>query len=143
MYHKFSPKKPVHTFRDLDVYQKTLECSVLIVKDFRAPLLKLKYPFLENMQNCAMTVPLLVAEAHSLRFADFDRGVALLENAMASCNKMVVYLEQMRGMYGVKIPSELAEDIIGRYAETRGKMFRLEKSWRRLKQEYPEGKFKT
>src|SRR3989344_2947753 len=29
----FTPKKPVRSFRDLEVYQKTLECSVLIDKD--------------------------------------------------------------------------------------------------------------
>lgn len=39
----FTPKKPVHTFRDLEVYQRTMECSVLIVKDLRPSLLKLKY----------------------------------------------------------------------------------------------------
>ena len=29
----FVPKKPVRTFRDLEVYQKTLECAVIIAKD--------------------------------------------------------------------------------------------------------------
>ena len=135
----FAPKKPVHTFRDLEVYQKTMECSVLIVKNLRPGLLKLKYPFLENMINCCMSVPLYIGEAHSVRFADFAGGVSLLEKAMAACNKMVIYLEQAKGLYGSKIDADLADDIIGRYVENRGKMFRVEKSWKKFKEINPAG----
>ena len=132
---KFTPKKPVRSFRDLEVYQKTLEASVIIVKNLRPTLVKQKYPFLENMVNCSMTIPLHISEAHSLRFASLDNGVRLLEQAMAGCNKMVVYLEQLKGMYGSKIDSDLVEDVIGRYVGIRGKMFRLEKSWKKFSQE--------
>ena len=77
----FTPKKPVKTFRDLDVYQKPLECAVLISKDIAPQLVKNKYPYAERMTDCAMAVPLLVAEAHSLRFADFALGVGYLEKS--------------------------------------------------------------
>lgn len=132
MPYKFNPKKPVHTFRDLEVYQKTMECSVLVVKDLRPKLARLKYPFLENMVNCAMTAPLLLGEAHSLRFGDHQRAILLLERAMADCNKMVIYLEQARGIYGAKLPFELVEDLVKKYADLRGKIFRLEKSWQKF-----------
>src|SRR3989344_2051318 len=107
----FTPKKPVRTFRDLEVYQKTLECSVLIVKDIRPALVKLKYDFLENMTNCSMSIPLYIGEAHSMRFASLSQGVLLLEKAMACCNKMVIYLEQAKGLYGEKMNTDLVEDI--------------------------------
>lgn len=136
----FTPKKPVHSFRDLEVYQTAMNCSVLIVKDLRPQLVKLKYPFLENMINCCMSIPLFVGEAHSTRFNNFNEGVSLLEKAMASCNKMIIYLEQIVGLYGSKVKVDLIEDIIKRYAENRGKMFRLEKSWKKFKESYPEGK---
>src|SRR3989344_5777812 len=44
-------------------------------------LVKNKYPYAERMTDCAMAVPLLVAEAHSLRFADFALGVGYLEKS--------------------------------------------------------------
>lgn len=132
---QFFPRKPVRSFRDLEVYQKMLECSVIIAKDLRPILAKLKYDFLENFINCAMSVPLYVAEAHSVRFASFNEGVNLLEKAMLSCNKMVVYLEQASGLYGKKLPLDLVEDLTRRYIETRGKMFRLEKSWKKYRME--------
>ena len=55
----FTPKKPVKTFRDLDVYQKPLECAVLISKDVAPQLVKNKYPYAERLTDCAMSVPLL------------------------------------------------------------------------------------
>lgn len=129
----FTPRKPVRSFRDLDIYQKTLECSVLIVKDLAPVLKKLKYSFEENMVNCAMSVPLFISEAHSLRFASFEGGVMLLEKSMVGCNKMIVYLEQMKGVYGSKIDVDLIDDLINRYADSRTKSFHLEKSWKRFK----------
>lgn len=130
----FAPKKPVRSFRDLEVYQKMLECSVLVVKNLRAPLSKQKYSFLENMINCAMSIPLFVGESHSLRFSDFPLAIATLEKAMVSCNKMIIYLEQAIGLYGSKINTDLAEDLMRRYIDTRGKMFRLEKSWKKFRE---------
>jgi len=130
----FRPKRPVRSFRDLEVYQKPMECAVIIAKDLQPVLAKQKFPFLENMINCGMSIPLFIAESHSLRFSDFSLAVATLEKAMLSCNKMIVYLEQAIGIYGSKVPVDLAEDLMRRYVETRGKMFRLEKSWQRFKQ---------
>ena len=132
----FTPKKPVRSFRDLDVYQKSLECSVLISKNIAPALVKNKYSFTERTVECAMSVPLYIAEGHSLRFADFTLGVGYLEKAMASSNKTVVYLEQAKGLYGSKIDVGLVDDVIGRYMDSRVKMFHLEKSWKRFRTEY-------
>ncbi len=139
MSYKFQPKKPVRSFRDLDVYQKVLDCSVLVAKDIQPVLAKLKYPLLENMINCSLSLPLYIGESHSLRFSDFPLAVATLEKAMSGCNKMIIYLEQTKGLYGVKLEADLIEDLMHRYMEVRGQMFRLEKSWKRYRQDNPEG----
>ena len=135
---QFIPRKPVRTFRDLDIYQKSMECTVIITKNMKAKLKTLRYDFLENMINCSMSVPLYIGEAHSIRFADFGAGVATLEKAMAGCNKMIVYLEQIKGVYGAKVDTGLIDDLIGRYAETRIKTFHLEKSWMRFNVSVPK-----
>ncbi|MFY9462054.1 MAG: hypothetical protein WAP51_02540 [Candidatus Sungiibacteriota bacterium] len=138
----FTPRKPVRTFRDLEIYQKTIECAVLISKNIAPTLIKLKYPYSERLADCALSVPLFIAESHSLRFADFALGVGYLEKAMAASNKMVVYLEHAKGLYGSKLDQSLIEDIIGRYAVCRVKMFHLEKSWKRFRSEYADDKEK-
>ena len=84
---KFTPRTPVRTFRDLDVYKGTVECAVLITKDIIPVLIKLKYAYCERFSDCALAVPLFVAESHSLRFADFALGVGYLEKAMSTANK--------------------------------------------------------
>ncbi len=126
---KFSVRKPVFTFRDLEVYQKTMEASVIVVKNLKAKLTQLKYPFTEGMTQCSMSIPLFLGEAHSIRFGDHARGILLLEKAMADCNKMIIYLEQARGIYGSKLDFDLVDDLVKKYAETRTKIFRLEKAW--------------
>lgn len=131
----FVPKKPVKTFRDLDIYQKALECAVIVMKNIRPKLATLKYPFTEGMADCAMNIPLAIGEAHSIRFADFAKGIGYLERAMSGCNKMVIYLEHAKGMYGVKAdPDGIIDELIARYAETRTKTFRLEQSWKKWRQ---------
>lgn len=131
-YKKFTPKVPVRTFRDLEVYQKTMESSVVIFKNLRPKLNTLKYIFTENLIQCSMTIPLYLSEAHSLRFGDHKKAILLLENSMAGCNKMVVYLEQAKGVYGSKLNQDLIDDLVKRYADVRQKIFRLEKAWQKF-----------
>ena len=138
----FTPKRPVKTFRDLDIYQGTVECSVLISKNIAPKLVKLKYRHVERLSDCSLAVPLFIAESHSLRFADFALGVGYLEKAMSTANKMVVYLEHAKGIYGAKLDQSLVEDIIGRYVSCRIKMFHLEKSWKRFRDQYGDDKEK-
>lgn len=128
---QFIPRKPVRTFRDLEVYTRTLECAIDIVKKISKSKTYGGFFQREHMINCALSVPLWIAESHSLRFGDQKRGVLLLEQAMAGCNKMVVYLEELRGIYGIKADNEQFEELIKKYVDTRGKIFRLEKSWQK------------
>ncbi|MDP2638629.1 MAG: hypothetical protein Q8P06_00440 [Candidatus Azambacteria bacterium] len=132
MTYKFSVKKPVHSFRDLEVYQRMMEASVAVVKNLKAKLTQLRYPFVEGMTQCSMSIPLFIGEAHSIRFGDHPRGILLLEKAMADCNKMIIYLEQARGIYGSKLDFDLIEDLIKKYADTRTKIFRLERAWQKF-----------
>ncbi len=87
------------------------------------------------MIHCALSIPLQIAESHSLRFSDFALAVATLEHAMQGCNKMIVYLEQALGLYGSAFDAGLMDDVSRRYLDVRGKMFRLEKSWKTYRQE--------
>lgn len=131
---KFYPKKPVRTFRDLDVYQQTLASSVTVSKALKAPLARVRYPLAENLINCALSIPFYIGEAHSLRFGDHARSIRLLEHAMAGCNKMVIYLEQVSGLYGDKLDADTIAEVIKRYLAVRTKIFRLERSWQKFDQ---------
>tara|TARA_B100000745_G_C20150127_1_gene394349 strand:- start:157 stop:651 length:495 start_codon:yes stop_codon:yes gene_type:complete len=125
---RYSPKRKIRSFRDLEVYQKTMENALVVTGEVVPILVKDKFPMTENMTNCALNIPLLLAQAHGQRFADFDRAVATLESAMQSCNKMVVYLEEAQGL-SHNADDGLLDDLMQGYIQVRGKMLRLERSW--------------
>lgn len=131
----FRPRKPVRSFRDLEVYQNALDGAVVIAKTFLPILEKVQYPLRDDMIRTSLEVPRFIAEAHSARFESNFAGIALLEKAMAGCNKMIVYLEQVRGIYPEAVDPNLCEDTIKKYTYNRTKIFHLEKAWKRWAEE--------
>jgi hypothetical protein len=136
-YGKFRPfgngiKKPVKSFRDLEVYQKTIECSVLIDRDIMPALEKVNSKMAEDLSKNALNIPLYISEGHSLRFADFALALGYLEKALSGCNKVSVYLDHIKGQYGDAVKGDLVEDLINRYFIARQKIFRLELSWKKF-----------
>jgi hypothetical protein len=53
---------------------------------------------------------------------------------MQGCNKMIVYYEQAKGIYGKSVPIDMLDDLASRYLTIRGKMLRLEQSWKKYRQ---------
>lgn len=137
----FRPKKPVRSFQDLEVYQKALQAAVAIATHVYPPLAvpqtKKKtppwptYPFLDDMLKLSLDIPRLIAEAHSLRFDFADKAVLMLERARFCCNRMIVYLEQIRDIYTADIDRAKIEDIVKTYAYNRTKIFRLLAAWKK------------
>jgi len=128
---RFTPKKPVRSFRDLEVYQKALESSVIVVKKL-LPVLKDKdCPIKDKMVACALELPKMIAEAHSTRFDAKKTGLEILDDAIRNHNIMIVYLEQVRGIYSGEVDGVVIEELIRRYAWNRRKTFNLYKSWQR------------
>jgi four helix bundle protein len=129
---RFRPRKPVRSFRDLEVYQKALEGAVMVTKNILPVLKEFNYPLEDGMVRCSLGIPLLIAEAHSARFDSKPSGLELLNKAMASCNRMIVYLEQVRDIYGDKIERILIEELIKKYFYNRRKIFHLYKAWEKF-----------
>lgn len=139
----FRPKKPVRSFQDLEVYQKALQAAVAIATHIYPPLAvpqaKKKtvsrpppvYPFLDDMLKLSLDIPRLIAEAHSLRFDFADKAITMLERARFCCNRMIVYLEQIRDIYTADIDRAKIEEITKTYAYNRIKIFRLSAAWKK------------
>lgn len=141
----FRPKKPVRSFQDLEVYQKALQAAVAIATHIYPPLMarqvkKVKanaaapppaYPFLDDMLKLSLDIPRLIAESHSLRFDFADKAITMLERARFCCNRMIVYLEQIRDIYAADIDRVKIEEIVKSYAYNRTKIFRLLAAWKK------------
>ncbi len=150
-YSSFRPKKPVRSFQDLEVYQKALQAAVAIATHIYPPLAvpqakkKAKataaappppaYPFLDDMLKLSLDIPRLIAEAHSLRFDFADKAITMLERARFCCNRMIVYLEQIRDIYSADVDRPKIEEIVKTYAYNRTKIFRLAAAWKKWRGE--------
>lgn len=140
----FRPKKPVRSFQDLEVYQKALQAAVAIATHIYPPLVarqakKAKnsaasppaYPFLDDMLKLSLDIPRLIAESHSLRFDFADKAITMLERARFCCNRMIVYLEQIRDIYPADVDRAKIEELVKSYGYNRTKIFRLAAAWKK------------
>lgn len=125
----YYPRRPVKSFQDLEVYQKLLAISVAITKKVKS----------EKISVMALELPVKVATAHSLRFADQEKAIQILEEVMLNCNILVVYLEQYRDIENpsansgqVKIETEFFEEQIKNLLSTRMKILHLQFSWKKF-----------
>ncbi len=135
--YKYYPKRPVKSFQDLEVYQKTLGLGVEITKKVNKQNSQNKLT--KKLIKTALSIPKLIAAAHSVRFGDSEQAIASLEKAMLNCNLAVYYLELDRDLTNLnrkkKIKVEYFEEQIKEYLRVRGKIMRLQRSWLRFMKE--------
>lgn len=116
------PKRPVKSFQDLEVYQKTLSIAVILSKRIKN----------EKISNIALDLPVKIASAHSIRFSDQNKAAQTLEEVMLNCNLLVVYLEEYRDIQNKEIEIEFFEDQIKNLLTTRIKILHLQRSWKKF-----------
>lgn len=138
----FRVKKPIRSFRDLEVYQRTAEFATEIMTKV-VPLLEAGSPIKDKLVDCCLRIPESIASAHSRRF-ETGEELKLLDFALEDCNKAVVYLEQARDIYVKGIDERAAcEDLIKRYILIRRKIFNLYKAWKKFESYAKAGRAPT
>ena len=163
MTYRYSPqrkfKRPIRSFRDLGIYQSTNQIATEIMKKI-VPLIPDESSLKKDLAECCMKIPHYIAEAHSRRFDDKEKSRKLLEETLFLCNKVVVYLKQVRDIYGIQSHSEakpknpavekrdaspavqhdtcidriVVDEIIKKYFYTRQKVFNFYKAWKRFEE---------
>lgn len=130
----YSPMRPIKSFQDLEVYQKLLFISVTITKKLTLPVIA-SPEGRGNPVPLALNLPVKIATAHSLRFSDQSKAIQILEEIMLDCNVLVVYLEQYRDLENSGIESEFFVEQIKNILTTRGKILRLQFSWKKFSEQ--------
>lgn len=126
---KFYPRRIVKSFRDLEVYQRTFQNSVDVMKKV-VPAMQGESSLRDKIIESALSIPNLIAEAHSRRFDEAEAANKLIDESMAECNKAVVYLEQARDIHNVD--RVVVEEIIKNYVNVRWKILNLQRAWKRF-----------
>jgi len=128
----FRVKKPIRSFRDLEVYQRTLEYATEIMTKVVPLLGDGNSPVKEKLIDCCLKIPEVIASAHSRRFEAKDE-LKPLDEAMEGCNRAVVYLEQARDIFLKDLDGRaVCDDLIKRYILIRRKVFNLYKAWKKF-----------
>lgn len=138
-------KKPIRSFKDLEVYYRTEQASVRIIKDVMPHLADGKCPekLKDQLLTCSLRIPQMIAESHSKRFDDKTLALKMLDEAKHACNTVVVYLEQVRDVAAPAAPGPgasgpagapatvvtVCNEIVREYAFTRVKILNLLKAW--------------
>jgi len=128
----FRVKKPIRSFLDLEVYQRTSQAATEIMTKVMLFLGDGNSPIREKLVDCCLKIPESIATAHSHRF-ETGEELKFLEDALEGCNKAVVYLEQVRDIFIKEIEGRaLCDDLIKRYILVRRKIFNLYKAWKKF-----------
>ncbi len=97
-----SDRKPIRSFKDLEVYQNTYKASVIIAQKILSKLpASEKHDLTAQLSRSSKAIPQLIAEG----FAKKHQRLGFqkyLDDAMAECNETIVSLEHIKDIYKIE-----------------------------------------
>ena len=124
-------RKPIRSFRDLDVYQGTYKAMLVVAKEVLPKLPESeKFDLRDQLSRSAKAIPRLIAEGYAKRHqrAGFQKYI---DDGMAECNETVVSLEQCRDLYG--IDKKLIDSLVDIYDKAGRQLYKLSIAWTSFK----------
>ncbi|NIT30799.1 MAG: four helix bundle protein [Armatimonadetes bacterium] len=125
-------KKPIKSFRDLEVYQIAYQ-AMLDVFEHILPSLPVeeKYDLVDQLRRSTKAIPRLIAEGHSKRHQKkgFQR---YLDDAMSESNETVVSLNQAKDLYPSQVKVEICEELLDVYDKISRQRYNLGLAWDRF-----------
>lgn len=122
-------RKPIRSFRDLEVYQRSMalldptHSLVLTFPDFE------KFDLASQLRRASKSVPANIAEGYAKRRSAKEFR-AYLANAMGSATEMEVHLEIARELR--YITAERCAELVAAYQVIARQLYRLIESWRSI-----------
>lgn len=124
-------KKPVRSFRDLEVYQNSYESMLIVMREVVPKLpTSEKYDLKDQLSRSCKAIPRLIAEGYAKRHQrmGFQK---YLDDAMAESNETIVSLEQCRDIYSIN--KELINNLVDRYDKSSRQLYNLSSAWTNFK----------
>jgi four helix bundle protein len=127
-------KKPIRSFKDLEVYQNTYAASIEVIIKIIPKLPKVEQNDLaDQMRRSAKAIPRLIAEGYSKKHQ--KKGFQkYLDDAMAESNEMIVSLSHARDLYANSIEVKLCQDLIDIYDKSSRQLYNLATKWKNFKE---------
>lgn len=126
-------RRPIRSFRDLEVYRNTYQAMLVVMKEVVPKLPEReKYDLSSQISRSCKAIPRLIAEGYAKKHqrAGFQK---YLDDAMGECNETVVSLEQAKDLYSIE--EELVSGLIDTYDKAARQLYNLNKAWNKFKDE--------
>lgn len=124
-------KKPITSFRDLEVYQNSYKAMLLVMKRIIPKLPESeKYDLKDQTSRSCKAIPRLIAEGYAKRHQKMGFQ-KYIDDAMGECNETIVSLEQIKDIY--EIEAELVNELIKIYDQTGRQLYKLSMAWTTFK----------
>ncbi|NCN38952.1 MAG: hypothetical protein COY38_00090 [Candidatus Aenigmarchaeota archaeon CG_4_10_14_0_8_um_filter_37_24] len=139
-YQKYRVKSPIKSFRDLEVYQKTIELSNGITT---LPFLKGEEfeKDCEEIKAAAEKIPKLIAEAYGDRFDSHELAHKKITHAVSLSANMITKIDLLREKFsGNKEEKEELDKLLTKYQAQKRKILNLRSAWVRIAEMYPDKK---
>ena len=123
-------KKPIKSFRDLDIYNNTYKASIIIFSKI-LPYLPTneKYDLKDQLSRSSKAIPRLIAEGYAKRHQKLGFQ-KYLDDALAESNDTIVSLEQVKDFYGQLIDKKICEELIRTYDQASRQIYTLARVWK-------------
>ena len=123
-------RKPIISFKDLEIYRNTYRDSIIIMTRILPKLPESeKYDLKDQLSRSCKAIPRLIAEGYAKRHQKFGFQ-KYLDDALAECNETIVSLEQAKDIYGYLMDKELCNNLINGYNISSKQIFTLRMAWR-------------
>lgn len=125
------PKKPIRSFRDLEVFQTTYQAMLMVMKDVITKLPNSeRFDLKDQLSRSCKAIPRLIAEGYGKRHqkAGFQKYI---DDAIGECNETIVSLEQCRDIYN--LDKHLIDQLVEMYDKSSRQLYNLAKAWTQFK----------
>jgi four helix bundle protein len=126
-------RKPIRSFRDLEVYQNSYAASIEVNTKIAPKLPKQEqYDLADQLRRASKAIPRLIAEGYSKKHQ--KKGFQkYLDDALTESNEMIVSLSHVRDLYSSHVNQELSDRLIDIYDKSSRQIYNLAKSWQDFK----------
>ncbi len=129
MEYRYRVKSPIKTFRDLEVYQKTIRLSEEITN---LSFLKTEED-IKEIKSVAEKIPKLIAEAYGDRFDSKEVAHKKITESVTLITNIITKIDLLREKFSEdKEAKGILDKLLTRYQTQKRKVLNLRKAWDRV-----------